>query len=128
MDSNNKFSTSSFIPFCEFGGNMSVVGKKIDKFSQPVCNKFVRTNLNGQNCYSIDINQLREKIEFNPKTLGIGLKLFLDYNIERQTKDCDLTDMKLDHHSLTYFDQLEAKDTKILNDAQIYFSTLGKDF
>ena len=31
---------TALIPFCEFGGNMSVMGVKIDQFDVPVCNSF----------------------------------------------------------------------------------------
>ena len=40
VDENNSLSPSAFIPFCEFGGDMSALGVKIDQFSVPVCNSF----------------------------------------------------------------------------------------
>ena len=41
-------SPSALIPFCEFGGSMSVVGIKIDQFDVPVCNCFQARILNDQ--------------------------------------------------------------------------------
>ena len=51
----NKISTSAFIPFCEFGGNMSSMGVKINQFQIPVCNSFKPKILNSQNCYDVDL-------------------------------------------------------------------------
>ena len=33
-------STSAFIPFCAFAGDMALVGQSVDGFSLPVCNIF----------------------------------------------------------------------------------------
>ena len=33
-------STSAFIPFCAFAGDMALVGQLVDGFSLPVCNIF----------------------------------------------------------------------------------------
>ena len=33
-------STSAFIPFCAFAGDMTLVGQSVDGFSLPVCNIF----------------------------------------------------------------------------------------
>ena len=35
-----KLMNTALIPFCEFGGNMSVMGVNIDQFDVPVCNSF----------------------------------------------------------------------------------------
>ena len=51
----NQLSPSAFIPFCEFGGNMSTVGIKIDQFDVPVCNSFQSKILNDQLCYEIGL-------------------------------------------------------------------------
>ena len=53
----NKTSPSSFIPFCEFGGNMSTVGENIDLFDVPICNSFQAKNLNDQLCYEVDLRK-----------------------------------------------------------------------
>ena len=36
----NQDSPSAFIPFCDFGGDMSAMGTKVDQFDVPVCNSF----------------------------------------------------------------------------------------
>ena len=123
LDSSGKFTPSSFIPFCSFGGNMSVVGKKVDNFPVPVCNKFVKTSLHGQICYSIDINDFKKEIKMTSNTLEEGLNLFLDYNIERQSIN---NDGGKDNKNLMYhFGRYLHKETTKNIDAQIYFAFLG---
>ena len=49
---------TAMIPFCEFGGNMSVMGVKIDQIDVPVCNSF-RPKIKGdQLCYTVDPNKV----------------------------------------------------------------------
>ena len=40
LDENNEMSPSAFIPFCEFGGNISLMGQNHPNFSFPICNSF----------------------------------------------------------------------------------------
>ena len=57
MTKDHLISPSAFIPFCDFGGNMSAMGVKIDKFDVPVCNSFQAKVLNDQLCYEVDLNR-----------------------------------------------------------------------
>ena len=52
-DQDNELSPTAFIPFCEFSGNMSVMGIKIDQFDVPVCNSFRPKIMQDQLCYTI---------------------------------------------------------------------------
>ena len=74
VKSDGSVSPSAFIPFCDFGGNMTVVGRKIDQFPIPVCDKFKKTTLYDQVCYSIDLNEMPAQMDvregFNKKKLG----------------------------------------------------------
>ena len=77
LDENKKLSPSSFIPFCEFGGNMSALGVKIEQFKVPVCNSFKPKIFKNQLCYEIYSD------EFNLNTKNKqGLLFVLDYNKE----------------------------------------------
>ena len=58
-----ELSPSAFIPFCEFGGNMSAMGVKIDQFDVPVCNSFQAKVLNDQLCYEVDLNRFTNKVQ-----------------------------------------------------------------
>ena len=62
-------------------GNMLVMGKKIDQFELPVCNKFKRMIANGQLCYTLDVNEFMDQIEIE-KAMKTGLIFVMDYNDE----------------------------------------------
>jgi hypothetical protein len=85
LDSQGNISPSAFIPFCEFGGDMEVMGEKIDKFELPVCNKFRPIMIEDQLCYQIDINELKGRVDIK-KAAEYGFILLLDYNDERNPK------------------------------------------
>ena len=83
MSNDNKTSPSAFIPFCEFGGNMSSVGVKIDQFDVPVCNSFQDKILNDQLCYEVDLNKFSNKNNI-ANELKLGFNFIMDYNEDRQ--------------------------------------------
>ena len=60
--SGNSYPTA-MIPFCVFGGNMSVMGVKIDQFDDPVCNSFRPKIVMDQLCYTVDPNEYKHKID-----------------------------------------------------------------
>ena len=62
QDERGNRSKTALIPFCEFGGNMSVMGVKIDEFDVPVCNSFRPKVLMDQLCYEVDPNEYRNSI------------------------------------------------------------------
>ena len=74
------------IPFCEFGGNMSVMGVKIDQFDDPVCNSFRPKIVKDQLCYTVDPNEYKHKIDLQG---DLSLSLFIHYNEDRQMEDVD---------------------------------------
>ena len=77
QDSHGLFSPTALIPFCEFGGDISVMGVKIDQFDSPVCSSFKDKKLLDQFCYTVDPNIYRiDK--------PLELTLLLDYNEERE--------------------------------------------
>ena len=78
-----QLSPSAFIPFCDFGGEMSTVGAKIDQFDVPVCNSFEARLFNDQLCYEVDLDKFadRNNVESN---LDLGFNFIMDYNEDRQ--------------------------------------------
>ena len=76
-------SPSAFIPFCQFGGNMSSMGVKIDQFDVPVCTAFQAKILNDQLCYEVDLNSFADKDNIENE-LKLGLNFLMDYNEDRQ--------------------------------------------
>ena len=74
-------SPTALIPFCVFGGNISVMGVKIDNFDIPFCNSFKTKIIQDQLCYSVDPNKYRNYLKANEK---LGLTLFINYNEDRE--------------------------------------------
>ena len=58
QDQDGKLSPTALVPFCEFGGNMSVMGVKIDQIDVPVCNSFRPKIKGNQLCYTVDPNKV----------------------------------------------------------------------
>ena len=75
-------SPTALIPFCEFGGNMSVMGVRIDGFQDPVCTSFRPKVFRNQLCYEVDPNEYKSKLEDGGDTLG--LTLLVNVNEDRQ--------------------------------------------
>ena len=83
MTQDNKKSPSAFIPFCEFGGNMSGMGRIIDLFNVPVCKSFQAKIKDDQLCYEVDLNRFTDKDNID-KELKLGFYFVMDYNEDRQ--------------------------------------------
>ena len=77
---------TALIPFCKFGGNMSVMGVKIDQFDVPVCNSFRPKIIMDQLCYTVDPNEYKHKIDLKGE---LSLSLSIHYNEDRQMEDTD---------------------------------------
>ena len=103
IDEEGKLSPSAFIPFCGFGGNMSIMGVKIDQFAVPVCNHFKAKVLNDQLCYEVDPNEFKYIV--SDKNFNQGLEFYVDINEDR------------------YYRQYPKKES---NNFKIYLDTLGK--
>ena len=83
ISKDKNLSPSAFIPFCDFGGNISAMGVKIDQFDVPVCNSFQATILNDQLCYEVDLDRFSDKNNVKNE-LEIGFNFLMDYNEDRQ--------------------------------------------
>ena len=77
---------TAMIPFCEFGGDMSVMGVTMDDFDVPVCNSFRPKIVMDQLCYTVDPNEYKHKINLKG---DLSLSLFIHYNEDRQMEDVD---------------------------------------
>ena len=117
-------SPSSFIPFCEFGGDMSVVGVKDDQFDDPVCNSFQEKVVNDQLCYEVDLYKVSNKSNI-AKELELGFYFLMDYNEDRQTRQASkLTRVREDKKSGLGANLLESDKNQ---HAYIYLNTIGKE-
>ena len=113
-------SVSAFIPFCDFGGNMSSMGVKIDMFGIPVCNSFQAKILNDQLCYEVDLNRFSNKNNIG-RELKLGFHFVMDYNEDRQFISENFSENKMKFglaNSISEFD--------VSHNAVIYLDTIGK--
>ena len=74
-------SPTAMIPFCEFGGNLSVMGIKIDQFTVPVCNSFRPKIIKDQLCYTVDPNEYKNKIDLKG---DLSISLLINFNEDRE--------------------------------------------
>ena len=81
QDEDGNLSPTALILFCEFGGNMSVMGIKMDQFDVPVCNSFRPIIVFDQLCYQVDPNEYKDKIDLEG---DLSLSLFINYNEDRE--------------------------------------------
>ena len=121
MTKHNQMSPSAFIPFCDFGGNMSAMGVKIDQFEVSVCNSFQAKIMNDQLCYEVDLNRFSKKSKIKTE-LKLGLILLMDYNEDRQVTFGQKENEICENMSMAK-NILKLNDNK---DAIIYFNSIGK--
>ena len=83
VDKNGNPHPSAFIPFCDLGGNMTILGRRIKGINIPVCNIFRGKFHNNQLCYEIDVNRFKNRVD--PKQIfRHGLTFIVDLNRNRQ--------------------------------------------
>ena len=120
LDRNGKLSPSSFIPYCEFGGNMSAMGVHIKESYLPICNRFTAEILNDQLCYTVDLNTYKDEEDFQDQ-LKLGLVFLMDYNEDRQVPLNESQDSINIANLVNNID--ESNDDK---NALIYLNTIGQ--
>ena len=119
---------SAFIPFCQFGGNMSLMGVRIEEFEMPVCNCFEATIVNDQICYEVDLNKFSQKKNIQ-KELKSGFAFIMDYNEDRQVTPLQRPRRQYGPLEEGYTDtdivaEIDTEDA--LQQASIYLNTIGK--
>ena len=119
IDHQGTESPSSFIPFCEFGGNMSAVGTAFHNFDIPICTKFAPRMIDGQMCYTVDVNEVEVK---SKEAIKHGLVFAMDYNEDRNIAE-DIEDVHMDES--TYLHKILGNEDN-MSRAKIYIDTLGK--
>ena len=128
-----KLSPTAFIPFCEFGGNMSLMGVKMEPFHVPICNSFKAIIRNDQLCYTIDLLKFSYDDGSMEEKLNTGFAFLMDYNEDRQVE-------KLEFKSTGFWKKIRSallnKDRGLVErrksdsmkhqHAKIYLNTIGK--
>ena len=91
---------------------MATLGKSINNFNIPVCDKFRPTILDGQRCFQVNANEMQDDVD-KDKIASQGIVLLLDYNLDRMVKFEGYDKLTMDNSSI-----LE-KNIKNTNDAMI---------
>ena len=76
IDSGGSLTPAALIPFCAYQTNMSLLGQTRPDLPFPVCDQFQPTVLEGQRCYTLDLNSTSKKE--TKSGLKNGLLLLLD--------------------------------------------------
>ena len=84
FDEENKISPSAFNPFCQFGKNLSAMGRETAFYKFHVCNSFKPKLYFDQLCYEVDVNDIFERDSYDYPELKLGLSLLVDTNFNRQ--------------------------------------------
>ena len=87
MDRNENPNPSALIPFCDLGGNISILGQNINELDIPVCSSFKEKFHDNQLCYEIDVNNFIQKENATSiKNLGLSFLVDTNNNIQIQNK------------------------------------------
>ena len=81
IDNNNEtLNPTALVPFCSVSDDYSTMGVKMDQIDVPVCNSFRPKIIRDQLCYTVDLNKIKQKIDFKDT---ITFSFFIDYNEDR---------------------------------------------
>ena len=75
------FNPTALVPFCSISDNYSAMGVKIDHIDVPVCNSFRPKIRKDQLCYTVDLNEIKEKTGLKHK---VFFTFFIDFNEDRE--------------------------------------------
>ena len=114
-----EMSPTAFIPFCEFGGNISAMGIQNGHFNVTICNSFQAKIRNNQLCYEVDLNKFSDKNDIENE-LELGLNFLMDYNEDRQVT----FDQNISRKELGLANNVAASDKN--QHAFVYLDTIGK--
>ena len=103
VDDDGQLSPTALIPFCEFDGDLSAMGVKIEQFGVPVCKSFRPKIFQDQLCYTVDPNTFKN----NHKSKELSLTLFINLNEERQM----LTTASVDQEDKNIIIETTGKDS-----------------
>ena len=105
---------------------MSVIGKMIDNFTDPVCNSFEAKLLNDQLCYEVDLNKYANYSNMD-KALKSGFRFILDFNEDRQVLTITEGLSVKETYGNDWFDKFNPDAEADDHYASIYLDTIGKE-
>ena len=103
---------------------MSLLGRKVEGFQDPVCSAFTGKIVNNQLCYEVDLNRFRDQVDWE-EALQTGLSLVVDTNDEYDVKKLLTEDGNIN----TQEDKLDSYDNRQLEGKfSIYLKTISKAY
>ena len=81
VDKDGNLNPTALVPFCSVSDNYSAMGVKIDQIDVPICNIFRPKISKDQLCYTVDLNEIKQKIDIKDT---ITFSFFIDYNEDRE--------------------------------------------
>ena len=103
------------------------MGEKIDLFDWPVCNKFRPKMLEGQLCYQVDLNEVKDQVDVQ-KAIKHGMIVMMDDNEDKMiTENHDEVNDPLANNVHSHPKLIMRKKEKTFA-AKIYIETLGRKF
>ena len=61
VNTDKTLNPTALVPFCSVSGNYSAMGERIKQMDVPVCNSFMPKIVKDQLCYTVDLNQYKER-------------------------------------------------------------------
>ena len=84
IDSSGSLTPAALITFCSFQANMSMLGEMKEGLNFTACSKFKPTILEGQLCYSLNLNLIDKDRKQKTETgKGAGLVIILDTGMKQ---------------------------------------------
>ena len=100
---------------------MLIMGEKIDLFDLPVCNIFRHKMLEGQLCYTVEINKLKDQVDAQ-EAVKQGILVVMDYNHDKVIRQNNAEGNGPLANDLHF--KLRKEDSSLA--AKIYIETLGR--
>ena len=92
LSSNGNLNPTALVPFCSVSNNDLAMGVKIDRIDVAVCNSFRPKIIRDQLCYTVDLNEIKKKINSKRK---LFFTFFIDYNEDRELSVKDYKNSEL---------------------------------
>ena len=117
IDSMGRSLPAALIPICSYQGESAVLGQTVDGFNFTACGKFQPTVMEGQLCYSLDVNNVtRAKSKAGR---AMGLRLLLDRIHPRKLENEDEDSFRIFLNTLDGFSDMEDGGYRMINVKEI---------
>ena len=75
LDPMGRHLPAALVPFCSYQGDSAILGHNMEGFNFTTCNKFQPTVMEGQLCYSLDVNNITRATSKAGRAMGLTLLL-----------------------------------------------------